>query len=83
MKKISLREEYSTREAEEIQWLGVFCILVMYIISSFFPHLHPFNLVFGLLGSAFFSFWAYLVENKAQMVVNLVAFLICLNGLIW
>jgi hypothetical protein len=64
-----------------LQWTGTACLLTMYVLMSFFPHLHPWNIVAGLGGGACYLAWTIRVANKPQMIVNGVAIAIGLAGL--
>jgi len=64
-----------------LQWVGTVCLLAMYTLMSFFPHLHPYNIVAGVLGGVFYLTWTIRVANKPQMVVNVVAIAFGLAGL--
>ena len=64
-----------------IQWLGTAFILVMYVIMSYFPQLHPWNVLMGLLGGLCYFIWTVRVKNYPQMVINAVAITLCLGGL--
>jgi hypothetical protein len=64
-----------------IQWTGTLFILVMYVLMSYFPQLHPWNIVMGLLGGCAYFAWTIRVKNYPQMVVNVVAITLCLGGL--
>ena len=64
-----------------LQWAGTACLLVMYVLMSFFPHLHPWNIVAGLCGGAFYLAWTIRVNNRPQLIVNAVAITIGLAGL--
>jgi hypothetical protein len=64
-----------------LQWTGTVCLLTMYILMSFYPHLHPWNIVAGVLGGACYLTWTIRVANKPQMIVNAVAITIGLAGL--
>ena len=64
-----------------IQWVGTAFILVMYVLMSFFPQLHPWNVICGLLGGLAYFAWTVRVKNYPQMVVNVVAVTLCLGGL--
>jgi hypothetical protein len=64
-----------------LQWTGTVSLLTMYTLMSFFPHLHPWNIVAGLLGGACYLAWTVRVANKPQMIVNGVAIAIGLAGL--
>ena len=65
-----------------LQWAGTVCLLTMYVLMSFFPHLHPWNIVAGVLGGACYLAWTVRVANKPQMIVNGVAIAIGLAGLL-
>jgi hypothetical protein len=64
-----------------LQWAGTVCLLTMYTLMSFFPHLHPWNVVAGLCGGACYLAWTIRVSNRPQMIVNGVAIAIGLAGL--
>lgn len=66
---------------EVLQWAGTACLLSMYMLMSFAPHLHPWNIVAGLAGGAFYLAWCLRVKNRPQMIVNAVAIAIGLAGL--
>ena len=64
-----------------LQWAGTVCLLTMYVLMSFFPHLHPYNIVAGVCGGVLYLAWTVRVANKPQMIVNGVAIAIGLAGL--
>ena len=64
-----------------LQWTGTVCLLSMYVLMSFFPHLHPWNIAAGVLGGACYLAWTVRVTNRPQMLVNGVAIAIGLAGL--
>ena len=64
-----------------LQWAGTVCLLTMYVLMSFFPHLHPWNIVAGVCGGVLYLTWTVRVANKPQMIVNGVAIAIGLAGL--
>jgi hypothetical protein len=66
---------------ETLQWAGTACLLTMYVLMSFFPHLHPWNIVAGICGGACYLAWCIRVQNKPQMIVNGVALAIGAAGL--
>ena len=66
---------------EVLQWAGTVCLLTMYTLMSFHPHLHPWNIVAGLCGGACYLAWTIRVANKPQMIVNGVAIAIGAAGL--
>lgn len=63
-----------------LQWAGTACLLCMYILNSFYPHLHPFNIVAGLFGGAFYLAWTVRVRNTPQLIVNATALVIGAAG---
>lgn len=67
---------------ELIQWTGTVFILAMYVIMSYFPELHPYNILMGLLGGVCYFTWTVRVRNYPQMLINAVAIALCLGGLI-
>lgn len=64
-----------------LQWAGTAFLLGMYVINSFYPNLHPWNIVAGLGGGACYLVWTLRVRNTPQMIVNGVAIAIGLAGL--
>jgi len=64
-----------------LQWAGTVCLLSMYMLMSFAPQLHPWNIVCGVLGGGCYLVWTIRVANKPQMIVNGVAIAIGLAGL--
>ena len=66
---------------EVLQWAGTVCLLTMYTLMSFFPHLHPWNIVSGVLGGACYLAWTIRVSNRPQTLVNGVAIAIGAAGL--
>lgn len=65
-----------------IQWVGTAFILVMYLLMNYFPQLHPWNILMGLLGGTAYFIWTVRVKNYPQMVINAVAITLCLGGLL-
>jgi hypothetical protein len=64
-----------------LQWAGTACLLTMYVLMSFYPQLHPYNIVAGVLGGMLYLIWTVRVRNTPQLIVNLVAIAIGLAGL--
>ncbi len=64
-----------------LQWAGTVCLLCMYVLMSFFPHLHPWNIVAGVLGGICYLAWTVRVRNTPQLIVNAVAITIGVAGL--
>jgi hypothetical protein len=64
-----------------LQWAGTACLLTMYVLMSFYPQLHPWNILCGVLGGICYLVWTVRVRNTPQLIVNLVAIAIGLAGL--
>jgi hypothetical protein len=64
-----------------LQWAGTACLLTMYVLMSFYPQLHPWNIVAGVAGGALYLTWTLRVRNTPQLIVNAVAIAIGLAGL--
>ena len=65
-----------------LQWTGTVCLLTMYVLMSFAPHLHPWNIVAGIGGGICYLAWTIRVNNRPQLIVNAVAITIGLAGLL-
>lgn len=65
-----------------LQWLGTSALITMYVIMSFFPELHPWNIVAGCLGGLFYFTWSFRTANTPQMIVNAAGVLVCVAGLV-
>ena len=64
-----------------LQWAGTVCLLIMYCLNSFYPNLHPWNIVAGLGGGVCYLAWTVRVANTPQMIVNATALVIGAAGL--
>ena len=67
---------------ELIQWAGTAFILAMYVISNFFPGYDDLRNSVALLGALCFFAWSWRVANKQQMIINGVAIVLCVVGLL-
>ena len=67
---------------ERLQWAGTACFMVMYVLMSFFPELHPWNVVAGTLGGLFYMAWSLRVKNRPQIITNGVGITVCVCRLI-
>ena len=65
-----------------LQWAGTTALIAMYVVMSYFPELHPVNIMLGLAGGCLYFAWSYRVANKPQMLVNGAGILVCVGGLI-
>jgi hypothetical protein len=54
----------------------------MYVIMSFFPELHPWNIVAGCFGGLFYLAWSARTANRPQMIVNAAGIIVCCAGLV-
>lgn len=64
-----------------LQWLGTTALIAMYVVMSFFPQLHPLNILLGLTGGVFYFVWSCRLENRPQQLVNAAGILVCAAGL--
>lgn len=67
---------------ETLQWIGAFFIIVGHVCNAIGPGAYPYNIIAFTLGTVFFLTWTLRVKNKPQMIVNLVAIVTCLTGLV-
>lgn len=65
-----------------LQWLGTIALIAMYVVMSYFPELHPLNILLGLLGGCFYLAWSLRLKNRPQQLVNLAGIVVCCGGLI-
>jgi len=80
-----VQECYNThmnKTNELIQWAGTAFILAMYVISNFFPGYDDLRNSVALVGAACFFAWSWRVANKQQMIINGVAIVLCVVGLL-
>ena len=74
--------KHMNKTNELIQWAGTAFILAMYVISNFFPGYDDLRNAVALVGGACFFTWSYRVANKPQMIINGVAIVLCVVGLL-
>ena len=65
-----------------LQWIGAVFIIVGHICNSIGPSVYPYNIVAFTLGTVMFLTWTIRVKNNPQLVVNVVAIVTCLIGLV-
>ena len=63
-----------------IRWSGTILCLIGIALTSL--NIYPLNLVFGLVGSFLWTVQGYLYKDNALLVVELVAVLMYLGGLL-
>jgi len=66
---------------ELIQWMGTAFVLSMYAVMNLAPEHTVYIQLFGLLGAASFFVWTIRVNNRPQMLINVVAIALCVTGL--
>jgi hypothetical protein len=64
-----------------LQWAGTTALMTMYVIMSFRPELHPWNLVAGMTGGLLYLAWSFRTKNNPQIIVNSAGVIVCLMGL--
>ena len=65
-----------------LQWVGAVTIIIGHICNAIGPDAYPYNIVAFTIGTVMFLTWTIRVLNKPQMVVNIVAIVTCLIGLV-
>lgn len=65
-----------------LQWAGTACLISMYVVMSYFPELHPVNIMLGLAGGVLYFTWSVREKNRPQQIVNAAGILVCVGGLI-
>ena len=65
-----------------LQWAGAVFIIIGHVCNSIGPNAYPYNIVAFTLGTIAFMTWAIRVKNKPQFIVNAVAIITCLIGLV-
>ena len=65
-----------------LQWTGTVFLLAMYVLNSFYPEQHPWNIVAGLGGGICYLAWTLRVRNIPQLIVNATALAIGLAGVL-
>ena len=63
---------------DAIQWAGTVCFLTMYALMSMDQY--PYNIAAGGLGGVLYLIWSIRVDNRPQIITNLVAVIICVVG---
>jgi hypothetical protein len=69
---------------EVLQWVGAVFIIAMHVLNSAQEYgyaVRPYNIVTGALGTICFMAWSIRVDNSPQLIVNVVALIICATGL--
>jgi len=67
---------------ELIQWIGAITIIAGHLLNAVGPSAYPYNVLAFLIGTVAFLVWSLRVSNRPQIVVNIVALIIGLFGII-
>ena len=67
---------------EILQWAGAVFIIAGHSLNAVGPAAYPYNILAFFVGTILFMAWSIRVVNKPQLLVNIVALLIGLTGLI-
>jgi energy-converting hydrogenase Eha subunit E len=70
------------RSNDILQWLGAAFIIIGHVTNAIGPSTYPWNIVAFTLGTAAFLTWAVRILNRPQMLVNIVALVTCIIGLV-
>ena len=62
--------------------MGTTALIIMYVLMSFYPELHPWNIVAALVGGVCYFTWTLRVANKPQMIVNAAGITVCAMGIL-
>jgi hypothetical protein len=65
-----------------LQWTGAVFIITGHICNAIGPSAYPYNIVAFTLGTIAFMSWTIRVKNRPQLIVNIVAIITCLLGLV-
>ena len=73
----------SQRQIDEaLHWSGAVAIIAGHVLNAVGPSVYPWTILVFAVGTVLFLAWAIRVNNKPQMLVNVVAFAIGLVGLV-
>ena len=67
---------------DSLQWIGAVFIIIGHVCNSIGPDAYPYNIVAFTLGTIAFMTWTIRVKNRPQFIVNAVAIVTCLIGLL-
>jgi len=65
-----------------LQWAGAVFIIAGHVCNAIGPSVYPYNIVAFTLGTIAFMAWTIRVKNRPQLIVNIVAIVTCLIGLV-
>jgi hypothetical protein len=64
-----------------LQWVGAVFIIVGHVLNSIGPATYPYNIATFAAGTIFFLTWSWRVDNRPQLLVNIIALGIGATGL--
>lgn len=64
------------------QWSGAVFIIAGHSLNAVGPSAYPWNILAFFVGTVLFMAWSVRVANKPQLLVNIVALVIGLTGLV-
>jgi hypothetical protein len=67
---------------EILQWAGAIFIIGGHSLNAVGPSAYPYNILTFFIGTILFLAWTIRVANKPQLLVNIVALVIGLTGLV-
>ena len=67
---------------EILQWTGAVFIIAGHSLNAVGPAAYPYNILAFFVGTVLFMAWSIRVANKPQLLVNIVALVIGLTGLV-
>ena len=65
-----------------LQWTGAVFIIAGHSLNAVGPAVYPYNILAFFLGTILFMAWSIRVANRPQLLVNIVALVIGLTGLV-
>ena len=75
--------QYMKLEINEVlQWAGAVFIIAGHSLNAVGPEAYPYNILAFFLGTILFLIWTIRVANKPQLMVNIVALVIGLTGIV-
>lgn len=66
---------------DALQWVGALLVILGHALNAAGPAAYPYNIIAFTIGTILFLIWAYRVENKPQLTVNIISLVIMLMGL--
>jgi hypothetical protein len=67
---------------ELLQWAGAVFIIAGHSLNAVGPAAYPYNILAFFLGTILFLIWTLRVNNRPQLLVNIVALAISTTGLV-